>query len=93
MKSSTNDWAAVQPSAMVAGPDRKLFDITIVVGSVYEDPHGVREAFDIAVATIAEHARTTRPPGPITTTYQFPDVDGETISVTIALPPAPRDLG
>lgn len=76
--------ATAPVAAAPAWQERKpLFDITIVVGSVYEDADGTRSPFDVAVATIAEHARVNRPLYPGSNTYQFPDEDGEPIQVTI----------
>lgn len=66
----------------------KLFDITIVVGSVYADATSQRSPFQVAMQTISEHAEFATRPDAIT--YSFPNEEGESIEVTILNPPLRR---
>lgn len=78
------DGAGVAPSLRVH--DREpLFDIVVKIGTVYQDSTSDRSPFQVAMATISEFAEFH--PSHDAVTYQFPNVDGETIEVTILNPP------
>jgi hypothetical protein len=76
-------WPQPAAAGYTSGSE-KLFDITIVVGSVYADSTSNRSPFQVAMATIAEYAENAPNPEPVT--YSFPNLDGEPITVTIHNP-------
>lgn len=66
-----------------ASQPRKLFDITCVIGSVYEGDSDFTPR-QVAFLMIADHTRDLKDPS----TYHFPDEDGNDTSLTVtpALP-------
>jgi len=63
----------VGPDDSYGHPPRKLFDVTCVIGSVYDG--GTEDPTIVAFRMIAEHKADG--------TFTFPNIDLDTISVTV----------
>lgn len=93
-KIRTSNWdavdvsASIDPTAVDRTPNqpRKLFDITCIIGSVYESPDAQFTPNQVAFTMIADHV----PALGAEVVFTFPDEDGSIINVAIHKSPAPN---
>jgi hypothetical protein len=74
-----NDSAPVDYDYPSDGRPRKLFDITAVIGEVYEDPRSGMSPREAAFLQIARYTESAV----IGTTFSFPNEDGGVNYITI----------